>query len=450
MKHEFDFPYTYSGLLDDVMAKYGNHRMDGKVFFQRMIAKNLFFGGGIYINDGYLLNHPLARYYLQNESSLLSSMLRYGFIKILTRERDSDALSKMPGKMARQKNASFQQLVRSTEWRRGFREKWYDLSEWAFETGNAVAWPRRDMSYGYCKLMLRALNSRPEDIGVNLPETILLRICEDFFARRPLQSGPRDKLEKAAKAVIDEHLPPSRRMPALRSIMDIANQAYHYNFGLCLTSEIGTRNTTTSKGGGAICVDTTIGKAFDELLLEEEINEHVLKNIPLFGIPADFHFEDGEVFEPLVKPGSRAYGAKVRFARTIQSAILSPPKEKQNTTDLRDQVEDAMMSYVAAMVRELPFEVDEKVFFEDSDRLAVKTQPSVITAGNGSFVGSGNACMSQAIALGSKKHGIEFLVKKGVLSEAEPLNLHEVRPQISSLLFDMDKATDFVSDIPSF
>ena len=54
---------TYTGVLDDVMLRYSRN-FAGKEFFNRMLAKNLFFGGGLFINDGYLANHDVARSYL--------------------------------------------------------------------------------------------------------------------------------------------------------------------------------------------------------------------------------------------------------------------------------------------------------------------------------------------------------------------------------------------------
>jgi hypothetical protein len=47
---------TYTGMLDDVMFRYSNNP-EGLDFFNKMIVKNIFFGGGLYLNDGYLTNN---------------------------------------------------------------------------------------------------------------------------------------------------------------------------------------------------------------------------------------------------------------------------------------------------------------------------------------------------------------------------------------------------------
>ncbi len=77
-------PRTYTGLLDDVMMRYSANYA-GQEFFSRMIAKELIFGGGLFINDGYLVNHPVAREFLANDDSILHYMLSTGFIRVLTR-----------------------------------------------------------------------------------------------------------------------------------------------------------------------------------------------------------------------------------------------------------------------------------------------------------------------------------------------------------------------------
>ena len=44
-----DMQRTYTGLLDDVMIRYSSEYLSDD-FFNKMIAKNVFFGGGLYIN----------------------------------------------------------------------------------------------------------------------------------------------------------------------------------------------------------------------------------------------------------------------------------------------------------------------------------------------------------------------------------------------------------------
>src|SRR5437870_1453124 len=108
-------PITYTGLLDDVMLRYSTAFSED--FFRKMIAKNVLFGGGILINDGYLVLHPTARRYLRTDRNILRVMLNQGFVRILTRAKDGESLAEMPIRMANQGIRSFQQLVASAEWK---------------------------------------------------------------------------------------------------------------------------------------------------------------------------------------------------------------------------------------------------------------------------------------------------------------------------------------------
>ena len=56
-------PWTYAGLIDDVMLRYTRDFISEE-FFKKVLAKNVFFGGGILLNDGYLTQHPVARQYI--------------------------------------------------------------------------------------------------------------------------------------------------------------------------------------------------------------------------------------------------------------------------------------------------------------------------------------------------------------------------------------------------
>src|ERR1043165_3160234 len=85
---------TYTGLLDDVMIRCSSEFVRDD-FFNKTIAKNVFFGGGLYFNDGYLPNHPVARRALRHEDGLLRRMMATGFIRILTRAKDGDDLAEV-------------------------------------------------------------------------------------------------------------------------------------------------------------------------------------------------------------------------------------------------------------------------------------------------------------------------------------------------------------------
>ena len=233
-------PMTYSGLLDDAGRRY-DPEVDpvGEAFFRRMIAKNIFFSGGIFLNDGYLVNHPAARREWRREDSLLRVMMRtQNFVRVLTRSPLGSSIADMPVQMAESGNASFDALIRSEEWE-SLRPLLHRLSS-VWDRGNRMVWPSRQMHAGFTMLILRALAATPEQIGLTAALPVELdRLRDDFLARDPYQGNARHHFEQAALAIIATlantgKIERAHMGLAMHELMTIANQAYHYNFGLCL------------------------------------------------------------------------------------------------------------------------------------------------------------------------------------------------------------------------
>ncbi|MFM7365674.1 MAG: hypothetical protein ACKO11_14500 [Cuspidothrix sp.] len=438
--------YTYTGLLDDVMIRYSNEYLNEN-FFNKMIAKNIFFGGGIYINDGYLVNHPIARQNLYDENTLLRRMLSEGFIHILTRAGDAGSLSEMPQRMAGQGIQSFQQLVNGDEWEI-FRPNFTRIAQSAFQKRHARQWPNRDMSYGFTKLMVRAFSEEiTSKLGLrNISRDEWLRIRDGFLARNPQGGGPRDKLEKSALDILGER---SDWRTAMDEIMTIGNQAYHYNFGLTLTDE----------DEYGVAVDTTLGPAFDELLETTQVNRGQLDNIPLLRLPQDVPFERGDLFLDFLDSATQAGQAKLNYLRSLRNVISS---ESRNFDSLRQELIESTDEYVNRII-ELLHPSLERLALERMREEFERIQNESFTVGlqEGSQIGtfaSPFAFLTINIKETAENMGRQFLVERfqltDVSQEFDPsesiIRLGDIRPQIASLAFDKDEASNFVEDIPSF
>lgn len=324
---------TYTGLLDDVMIRYSDEYLS-EDFFNKMIAKNIFFGGGLFINDGYLVNHPIARRYLYNDNSLLRRMLATGFIRILTRTSSSESLARMPLSMAEQGNESFRRLVGSSEWN-DFEPLFNRIAQSSYFNNNVRSWPNRDMSVGFTKLVRdRAFAEEdPIKLGIgNLNRDEWLRIRDDFIDRDPENSGPRDKLEKAALNVLSRTQSDPRA--AMNDVMTVGNQAYHYNFGLALTFE--------EENG--VAVDTTVGPAFDELLQTRQIERGQLDNIPLLRLPRDIPFDRGDLFLNFLDQSTAVGQAKLNYMTSLRNVVSG--EGNINFDSLRESLVDATDEYI--------------------------------------------------------------------------------------------------------
>ena len=204
VQETFGLHRTYTGLLDDVMIRYSGE-FATEAFFNKTIAKSIFFGYGVYINDGYLVNHPLARKYLGNENSLLRAMLSQNFIRILTRTKDANELAQMPVEMGKT-IPSFKRLVDSDEWRFGlkdekpFEELWAELTQAAFFRNNPRGWPPVNMSHGISELMKRVFEKKdsPSEVGLfTVTRDEVAEIEQEFFCKGPSRFGCKNKTRRS-------------------------------------------------------------------------------------------------------------------------------------------------------------------------------------------------------------------------------------------------------------
>ena len=151
-----------------------------------MIAKNVLFGGGMYLNDGYLIEQPVARKHLRDDDSLLRVMMATNLIRLLTRERDPVGLCEMPDKMARSGSSSFQELIASVEWSE-LRPLYKTIAQSIFHSGNNRNWPLFDMSFGFAKLIDGILNRQPHQLGLRPITSSLVsdtRCCREVSSSR--------------------------------------------------------------------------------------------------------------------------------------------------------------------------------------------------------------------------------------------------------------------------
>ena len=435
---------TYTGLLDDVMIRYSDEYLSND-FFNKMIAKNIFFGGGLYINDGYLVNHPIARQYLYNDNSLLRRMLATGFIRILTRASSGETLSRMPETMANQGNESFRQLIASSEWD-DFRPVFSRIAQSVFYNNTARQWPNRNMSFGFTKLMRdRAFTAEPRNLGIaNVTRDEWLQIRDDFLSRSPESSGPRDKLEKAALSTLSETRSDPRL--AMNEVMTIGNQAYHYNFGLALTHE-------ESNG---VAVDTTIGAAFDELLQTRQIERGQLDNIPLLRLPRDIPFDRGDLFLDFLDQSTQVGQAKLNYITSLRDVISGVNRDfdflRSNLLEATDEYINRIIDLLAPTFGR--FELERA--FDESFTLAVGSLSNQQAGDRITATAAPTAGLAIEIQETVSQRGRQFLIERfqlrDVSEEFNPdeqvIRLGDIRPQIASLAFDEDEAARFIEDVP--
>ena len=436
---------TYAGVLDDVMIRFGRgQEFLSPDFFNKMILKNVLFGSGIYLNDGYLVNHPMARKYLANPESLLRMMISTGFIRILSRESDADKLASMPEKMAESGNIEFARLVASDEWQTHLKGTFRTTVTAAYHNGTVRAWPRYDMSDGFCKLIDRIFDRQPHNLGLrHTTQSDLMRIRDAFYERAPRKGNSRHQFEMAAKQ-INENYPKDQFEDRMEEIMNIANQAYHYNFGMTLNAE----------ESFDVAADTTIGMAFDELLNVRTIERAQLDSIPLISFPKEIPYDDGNLFLPFIRADHPISKVKIEFMESLDRLISD---NSHNLFNLSQEAREAADAYRKQMKEYF----ETKVGATNIDRVFDENATFGINAGSdsASVTAAPSAHLAVAMQRASSNQKRAFLLERFKLQDVTDefnsapdatIFIGDLSPQLASLAFDKAEANKFVSDLRRF
>jgi hypothetical protein len=123
--------------------------------------------------------------------------------------------------------------------------------------------------------------------------------------------------------------------------MGVANQAYHYNFGLTLTA--------SREDLRPVTVDTEIGKAFDPMLKTQEAHSGELEelvDLPIMSLPRTFPFDHGDLLRPLVDPSSKAYAAKRRYIGSLDDLFAAG----KSAGEQKKALNEASRDYQAALI----------------------------------------------------------------------------------------------------
>jgi hypothetical protein len=432
---------TYTGLLDDVMIRYSDD-YSNEMFFNKMIAKNIFFGGGLYINDGYLINHPTARKYLVDEDSVLRHMLDNGFVRILTRAKEPEKLISMPEDMKKAGVHSFIESMEAVGWtneKSEFKETWVRIAESAFFRGHARGWPSVDMGAGFTKLVDGVLTEKesPEEMGLTLiqPED-LEKFKELFFEKDPKSGAARTKYEDAANEVFKSKDNPRIFM---NEMMTLANQLYHTNFGMILTSD--------DRELHHVGVDTVYGQVLSDYLDIQEIHEEQLNDIPLFWLPNDISFDNGSAFLPFLSETNKIGVAKQEYLQALSEVIDNTGRGSE---DRKKDLRDATNNYMNRIVEILGSKSDKLELKETSGK-SFSMEPSYID----SSINSTETISGLVVGLYQDKNNAsqKVLLKQFHIndkSQGQTITLKDIRAQISSLTFNKSKAEEFSSDLPRF
>jgi hypothetical protein len=452
-------PSTYSGLLDDVVERFPISPNINEDFFSKSIVKNILFSGEIFLNDGYLINHPAARRQFLNEDSTLQIMIRNKFVRVLTRASSPEQFVETPTIMAtQQSNAGFQRTQAAREWPDVLNRLKAVGPAW-FQNQTVVGWPPHMMHIGFCDLIDNIFDKTHEDLGLSAAKIIPLdELRTQFYKLKPREGSSRDRFEKACRIILaglyESNADNTRidALPEMIELMNIANQCYHYNFALCLTDTF----------GRPFVADSSIGRAFEDLLDIEDVVEDEIENIPLIDIPANLPMNNPNAFANIIDPTTKVGAAKNVFLLALNDMlsvgnVLSEAERKRNLVVSADEYR-----------RRLAEHFSEKIEFPKWEPYA----KSAISIGIGQTLGGIQAI---AAAADTGALAVDLLGNKGApwvertivrplrrtafenalrpigdIGNGDRIRVSDVRPRFASIAFNQAKAKSFASNLPRF
>ncbi|MGV6858637.1 MAG: hypothetical protein ACWA5X_06640 [bacterium] len=309
---------VYLGTIDDVLLRFPWRDLPvAEGFFRETLIDHVLFGNPLLINDGYLVNHPLARRdLLEGENSLILALAQKGFIKILSRSDSPEDLAKMPANMATDVH-SFQRTMERDDWRQ-FECSLKRLGEHlGAGQNNWVPWPSVDMGDGFRVLLeniSKSIASKGfESLGFSTYQKDAVRRVFDTVGDRlgNNTSGARTFFEQQ-QAKEAQGMPEAEAGLFTSDMMGLASELYHYNFGIHLDHSF-----RQQKRGGVI-TETRFSRAFDDLLAMEEDFVEIEGSIPIIEQPDLVKTVDPKVLSEIVDPATEIGRAKNRFLAQVE------------------------------------------------------------------------------------------------------------------------------------
>lgn len=444
MSNPFEIPTTYSGLLDDVVDRHRTTPEIDSDFFNRTILKNIFFSGQIILNDGYLFSHPSALKQVLSEDSVLRVMIKNDFVKIIARKNDPEAFSSTPEDNAKRGMTSNQKVIKRSDWPE-IKNELFEWSNGLFKYGKIDSFPKHQMNAGFKKLFNRIYDKSKDDLGIDPNSDLSLTELQELILSNDAYSEfPRTAVENVLMQMLKDG---KIQTKDVTEVMNIANQCYHYNFAMCLSDE----------RGEAVIADTTIGKAFEDILALDDAVEAELDDIPVLSIPEKFPIQNGAIFDRLLDPQSKLSRAKHVFLGKVDTLFsvgnnLSLMERKK---DLREATEE----YRRYLIEHFSDYIGLREF-------APKTH-ALITFGFGkigSVFGADNIMLAANLA--NKKGASAFahrLLKpinrrvidvamnpNSATNERVRFQMGDIKPRFASLAFNDDAVKSHVDQLPHF
>jgi len=328
MGSDLPMRWTYAGDLDDMVKLYPwpNIEASNKRALDVRLALSAVTGTPMLLNDGYLILNPACFDSLSDPNSPLRVLINQRYVRVLSRNKSpSLSLSQVVIDGAKQGIGSYRELFADKK-RWTVVQKVLDPLQKDLKKENLCGWPRVNLSLSYLQLIRRLAQIPYEQRGLDVPDRIFQDVVNRFdhdLSQDP--SKPRSRWEEIVKKVGQAHF---------QSLMQLANEVYHHNFGVAMTASPPKDDLPE---GSEIAVQTRISSTFMHLLYKT--NEPILNTPesipPQLTLPGGVDYSNGNSLVPLFVKEQPLGEARANYLdlRTRYLAGKVQPKEMAESTD---------------------------------------------------------------------------------------------------------------------
>ena len=296
--------FTYLGILDDEVERYPFQTTIDQNYIFRSLLKSVFFGGPLLLNDGYLLQHSFCRGALFGDASHpLRVLIDEGFVAVVSLTND---LEESLEKRAVSGVETIKSALTGPDEAK-VRKSLQGLSAHLNSRQLIFPWPKKDTGHGFYLTIQRCRGRSAEEIGLRTLTYDALQSIFSEFDKEMKQStlSARTKWRDLAGKVIKDELPTSRFNAAFLEAMNLANEAYHYNFVTCLAPEI----------EFGIGVETQQSDTFDELVDIPDVTYATVSQMPAVRTPKIDLTKQGAQLRDFLLRGHKLHDLKQSFLR---------------------------------------------------------------------------------------------------------------------------------------
>jgi hypothetical protein len=359
--------FNYLGTIDDVAVRFPWRFKLTESALNHALLTQLIDGRPVLLNDGYLVQHKLAREAVMDQQSLLWELMRVGFVRVMARGGDLYTLDEMPAQMS--KIRSFFDLIHDQV----AGVKWLDLRKALAEVdgrlraqNHLVNWPAFESGSGFRLFAQRMLDQQSQPRSLGLGRHIRSAILAEFLKRfvekvseDPV--GPRDTWEHLAKRMSREDGKTSDANAFVNGLMNLATETYHYNMGIMLTAQYGV----------PVSVETQTSPAFDDLLIRPDIVADEIITVPRLRAPRVLTTVDPRRLASIVaERDSAVFRARSAWMarrnaweqRHAQGRTVDAARKQAELADLKEAGKAYASALTALVGKHLKYEHTEGMF----------------------------------------------------------------------------------------